>query len=218
MLIIFGTRPRARAIATGAFFCQRCGADRNYVLQQIRRWFTLFFLPVVPMGKVLGEQVKCSTCGTCYRPEVLNTPTSAVFSETLRGAMRVAAIAMLNAGDRANPAARQSAIDAARKGGAPNYDDTWLDHDLRELDPSTLGEYLAPLSQGLTAQGKEGFVEQIARIGLADGVLNADETQLLESLGAALDISAAHLRGITVTVANGPQPQIGDAPPDARLN
>jgi len=218
MLIIFGTRLRARAIATGEFFCQRCGADRNYVLQELRRWFTLFFLPVVPMGKVLGEQVKCTTCSTCYRPEVLNTPTSAVFTETLRGAMRVAAIAMLTAGDRANPAGRQAAIDAARKTGAENYDDSWLEHDLVELDPSTLGQYLEPLSKGLSAQGKEGFIEQIARIGLADGPLNSNEAHILESLGAALDISAAHLRGITVTVANGPHPQIGDTPPDSRLN
>jgi hypothetical protein len=218
MLIIFGTRLRARAIATGEFFCQRCGADRNYVLQELRRWFTLFFLPVLPMGKVLGEQVKCSTCGTCYRPEVLNAPTSAVFTETLRGAMRVAAIAMLVAGDRSNPAARNAAIDAARKTGAENYDDSWLEHDLVALDPTTLGEYLGPLSKGLSAQGKEGFIEQIARIGLADGALNTGETQLLEMLGASLDISAAHLRGITVTVASGPHPQIGDTPPDSRLN
>ena len=218
MLIIFGTRVRAKAIATGEFFCQRCGADRNYVLQQLRRWFTLFFLPVVPMGKVLGEQVKCSTCGTGYRPEVLNTPTSAVFTETLRGAMRVAAVAMLRAGDAANVAARRAAIDAARKSGAENYDDMWLDHDLGALDPASLGEYLGPLAQGLSAQGKEGFIEQVARVGLADGPLNAGETQLLESLGAALDISAAHLRGIAVTVASGPQPQIGDTPPDSRLN
>jgi hypothetical protein len=218
MLIIFGTRLRAKAIAVGEFFCPSCGVDRNYVLQQVRRWFTLFFLPVVPTGKVLGEQVRCSTCGTCFRPEVLHAPTSAVFTETLRGAMRVAAIAMLSAGDRANPAARHAAIDAARKSGAENYDDSWLDHDLVALDPSTLGAYLEPLAKGLSAQGKEGFVEKIARIGLADGALNGGESQVLEVLGAGLDISAAHLRGITVTVADGPHPEIGDTPPDSRLN
>jgi hypothetical protein len=149
---------------------------------------------------------------------VLNAPTSAVFTETLRGAIRVASIAMLVAGDRSNPAARHAAIDAARKTGAENYDDSWLDHDLLALDPSTLPEYLGPLSKGLTTQGKEGFIEQVARIGLADGALNSGESQLLELLGSSLDISAAHLRGITVTVAGGPHPEIGDTPPDSRLN
>jgi Tellurite resistance protein TerB len=218
MLIIFGTRARAKAVATGRFFCSRCGADRNYVLQQIRRWFTLFFVPVLPMGKVLGEQVKCSTCGTCFRPEVLNTPTSASFSETLRGAMRVAAIAMLTAGDRSNAAARLAAIDASRKSGAEHYDDMWLEHDLAAVDTSTLGQYLGSLAQGLSAQGKEGFIEQVARIGLADGPLTPEETQVLQSLSVALDISAAHLRGIVVSTGSGQQPSIGDGPPDARLN
>jgi uncharacterized tellurite resistance protein B-like protein len=213
MILIFGTRARATAVSTGEFFCSRCGADRSYVLQRIRRWFTLFFIPVFPVGKVLGEQVKCSTCGTTFRPEVLNTPTTVSFSENLRGAMRVAAIAMLVAGDQANDAARAAAIDAARKTGAENYDDSWLVHDLAAVDATTLGEYLAPLTQGLNAQGKETFIEQVARIGLADGPLTGSESQVLESLGSALGLSAAHIRGIAISTA--PQlPSSGDGPPD----
>ena len=220
MILIWGFRARAKAVSTGEFFCSHCGADRSYVLQQVRRWFTFFFIPLFPTGKVLGEQVKCSTCNTTFRPEVLNTPTSASFSENLRGAMRVASMSMLVAGDQTNNAARVAAIDAARKTGAENYDESWLTHDLAALDPTHLNEYLAPLNQGLNAQGKETFVEQVARIGLADGPLNASELQVLESLGAALDLSAAHLRGIVVSTTTEPQnPASGDGPPDEyRLN
>ena len=80
MILIWGFKARAKTISTGEFFCSRCGADRSYALQQIRRWFTLFFIPLFPAGKALGEQVKCSTCGARFQPEVLNTPTSASFS------------------------------------------------------------------------------------------------------------------------------------------
>ncbi|HUI47619.1 MAG TPA: TerB family tellurite resistance protein [Acidimicrobiia bacterium] len=220
MLLIFGTRARLKAVATGEFFCSGCGADRSYVLQQIRRWFTFFFVPLFPIGKVLGEQVKCSTCGSTFRPEVLNTPTSAAFSETLKGATRVAAVAMLVAGDRENPVPRAAAIAAARKSGSENYDESWLARDISAVDPSNLDEYLAPLAKGLNAQGKEVFIEQIARIGLADGQLSATETQLLEKLGAALGISAVYLRGIVVSITADPQaPSAGDGPPDEhRLN
>jgi hypothetical protein len=215
MLLIFGTRARATAVSTGEFFCSRCGADRSYVLQRIRRWFTLFFVPIFPMGKVLGEQVKCSTCGTTFRPEVLNTPTSASFTENLRGAMRVASMTMLVAGDPTNGAARLAAVDAARKTGAENYDDTWLIHDLAALDASQLVSYLAPLAQGLNEQGKETFIEQVARVGLADGPLTPSETQVLETVSASLGLSAAHLRGIIVSTIPGPQlPSAGEAPPD----
>ena len=100
MILIWGFRARAKTVSTGEFFCTKCGADRSYVLQHIRRWFTFFFIPLFPVGKTLGEQVKCSTCGTRYSPEVLNTPTSASFSENLRGAVRISAVSMLDAGDQ----------------------------------------------------------------------------------------------------------------------
>jgi tellurite resistance protein len=184
------------------------------VLQQIRRWFTFFFIPLFPVGKPLGEQVKCSTCGTCFRPGVLSTPTSATFSENLRGAVRFAAVSMLDAGDTSNEAARSAAIDAARRAGAESYDDTWLTNDLGALDASQLGEYVAPLAQGLNLQGKETFIEQVARIGLADGPLSPSETRVLESLSATLGLSAAHLRGIVVSTTSPQLPSAGDGPPD----
>jgi hypothetical protein len=215
MILIWGFRARTKTVSTGEFFCSQCGADRSYVLQQIRRWFTLFFVPLFPVGKVLGEQVRCATCGTCFRPEVLNTPTSATFSENLRGAIRVASMSMLAAGDQTNNAARAAAVNAARRTGAENYDETWLTHDFAALDASRLGDYLAPLAHGLNPQGKETFIEQVARIGLADGPLSSSEMQVLETLSASLGISAAHLRGIVVSTTIGPQsPSIGDGPPD----
>jgi hypothetical protein len=214
MILIWGFRARAKAVSTGEFFCTRCGVDRSYVLQQIRRWFTFFFIPLFPVGKPLGEQVKCSTCGTCFRPEVLSTPTSATFSENLRGAVRFAAVSMLDAGDDSDEAARSAAIDAARRAGAETYDDTWLTNDLGALDSSQIGEYVAPLAQGLNLQGKETFIEQVARIGLADGPLSPSETRVLESLGATLGLSAAHLRGIVISTTTPQLPSAGDGPPD----
>ena len=201
MILIFGIRARIKSLGTGEFFCKACGADRTYVLQQFRRWFTFFFIPLFPVGKPLGEQVQCTTCGTVFPTDVLDMPTSAEFSENLGGAIRVAAVAMLAAGDHNSAAARPVAIDAARTAGAVNYDETWLANDLDALDPSQLGGFLEPLAIGLDPQGKETFVEQIARIGLVDGPLTPPEMQVLESLSAALGLSAAHLRGIIVTIS-----------------
>ena len=212
MILIFGMRARVKAVANGEFFCTNCGADRSYVLQQIRRWFTFFFVPLFPTGRPFAEQVACTTCHTVFPTDVLDTPTSAVFSETLRGAIRVAATSMLVAGDPASGPARSVAIDAARRSGSDNYDDTWLANDLEAVEPSQLAEYLEPLAKGLDPQGKEIFVEQIARVGLADGPLNPAQSRLLESLSSALGLSATHLRGIIVTVA--PQSSTGDGPPD----
>jgi Tellurite resistance protein TerB len=210
MIVIFGFRVRLKTIAEGTFFCPRCGADRSYLLQQARRWFTLFFIPIFPASQPLGDQVQCTTCRTSFRPEVLDAPTSEEFSENLRGAMRVAAIAMLHASDPHHAAARQAAIAATRETGLEHYEDAWLTNDLEAIDTSTLDSYVRALAQGLNDQGKETFLAQVARVGLADGPLTPPETQLLDSIGSALGLSAAHVRGILVTTVESPAP--GETP------
>ena len=76
MLIIFGLRVFYRTIAQGTFHCRRCGGDRQYRHRAGRRWFTLFFLPVIPLNTV-GELVQCTRCQARYVAEVLSPPTTA---------------------------------------------------------------------------------------------------------------------------------------------
>ena len=113
MLIIFGFRVLYRTVGQGTFHCQRCGGDREYRHRAGRRWFTLFFIPVIPLNKA-GEQVQCAVCGTRYRMEVLSLPTLAQMQAALPAGMRAAAIAMLRAGGGSSGPARRRAIDAIK--------------------------------------------------------------------------------------------------------
>lgn len=205
MLIVFGFRVRASKVSEGEFFCPRCGADRHYVLQRFRRWFTLFFLPVFPMSGSQGEQVKCQTCNSAFRPEVLQAPTSARLSETIRDTMRLAAVAMLLAGNSWDPTARRAAIDAIVSTGANGYDDGHLSEDLYGSDSSQLVPRVNQLASVLNDQGKEMFVTQLARIAVADGPIDENEQAVLNTIGAGLGMSAAHVLGITAAVTNTPR-------------
>jgi len=213
MLLIFGVRTRAKKVGEGDFFCPRCGVDRHYLLQRMRRWFTLFFIPVFPVGTTTGEHVRCDTCGGTFVTAVLATPTSAALAENLRSAMRVAAAAMLRAGVAGDPTARQAAVSAVLSTGAPGYDDAALSGDLAQVDVTQLPAYMAPLGQGLKEQGQETFVNQIAGIGIADGPLTVAESAVLETIGSSLGLSAAHLRGIIASVGVSPAPAPDDAGP-----
>jgi hypothetical protein len=75
-LIILGTRIIYRTTGQGSFFCPQCRTGRPYRVRLGRRWFTLFFIPVIPMNKV-GEYVQCETCRTRFRPDVLAQPAQA---------------------------------------------------------------------------------------------------------------------------------------------
>lgn len=70
-MIIFGTSVRRSVIGTKPIYCPTCQTEGSCTHEEAKRWFTLFFIPVLPMDKV-GEVVTCHNCGTQYRPEVLN--------------------------------------------------------------------------------------------------------------------------------------------------
>ena len=88
MLIIFGLRVFFHTIGEGVFHCQRCGGDRSYRLRRGRRFFCLYFIPIIPLAKA-GEHVQCRTCGTRYQPDVLSLPTASQMQAALP-AMRAA--------------------------------------------------------------------------------------------------------------------------------
>ena len=121
MLLIFGFRARAKRLSEGTFFCPKCGADRSYVLLQLRQWFTLFFIPIFPTGRPVGEQVQCTTCNTRFRPDILATPTSAQLTAGLAAAMRVATIALLKAGGALDGTARLAAVTTIAQSGTADY-------------------------------------------------------------------------------------------------
>lgn len=67
-MIIYGHKQRNVEIGTGQFICPKCSTDRTYKHINMVRYFTLFFIPLFPLGK-LGSYIECQTCLTAYKPE-----------------------------------------------------------------------------------------------------------------------------------------------------
>ena len=74
-MIIFGTKAKFETISQGMFYCPHCQAQRSYLLKRGRKYFSLYFIPIIPMGD-LGEFVECGTCGITYAPAVLTHKVS----------------------------------------------------------------------------------------------------------------------------------------------
>jgi hypothetical protein len=69
-MIIFGSRNRRITKSRGEFYCPHCKMTRPYKLQQIKRYFTLYFIPLIPLN-TLGEAVECEGCGKLFETSVL---------------------------------------------------------------------------------------------------------------------------------------------------
>src|SRR5262245_13483511 len=84
-IILWGSRGLTKRLGRGDFHCPHCDQPNEYTLAQEREWFTLYFIPIFPMG---GAQryVECHGCGSRFTEEVLQAPPP---EETDRNLARV---------------------------------------------------------------------------------------------------------------------------------
>ena len=197
MLLIFGLSVFFRTVGQGDFHCPNCGGDRHYRQRVARRWFTLFFLPVIPLNRV-GEVVECATCRSRFNLDVLRMPTARQMAAALPMAMRAAAGAVLAAGDPTEPAARSRAVEAVRGYGMADYDEETLAADLDE-SPDGTDEVIAQAGAQLTTEAREWFLAQVVRVALADGAIGVGARQALHAVAGRLGMTPAHAVGVIST-------------------
>ncbi|MFN8372872.1 MAG: zinc-ribbon domain-containing protein [Anaerolineae bacterium] len=70
MIIFFGSKVRKKKLGSGQFYCPRCKAMRPYTHQQGTRYFTVYFIPIIPMGDV-GEFIECDVCHSMFQLDAL---------------------------------------------------------------------------------------------------------------------------------------------------
>jgi hypothetical protein len=197
VFLIFGLSVFFRTTAEGAFHCPACGGDRGYRQRTARRWFTLFFLPVIPLNR-LGEVIECRACRTRHAVGVLRLPTAARMAEVLPVAMRAATVAVLAAGDPSDSRARARAVDAVCGYGGGAYGDEALDADLSD-PPRDADEMIAKAGAQLTIEAREWFFAQVVRVALADGAITGGERRVLHDVALRLGMTAAHALGVITT-------------------
>jgi hypothetical protein len=194
LLTIFGLRVLFRTIVQGTFYCRRCGGDREYRHRGGRRWFTLLFLPVIPLTRA-GEHVQCGTCRTRYVTDVLSQPTNAQMQAALPVGMRAAVSAMLRSGDPSSPVSRQRAIETVIRSGVPGYDEAMLDADLRQPF-DVIRPALNQVGVQLTIQAREWYLAGVIRIAMADRALTENERHAALAIGADLGMTQAQVIGV----------------------
>jgi len=72
MFFLFGTRTKKTPIAQVDRVCSKCAKHTMHAVVETRRWFTLFFIPVIPLGG--NNFTHCGVCGLTTKcpPELKN--------------------------------------------------------------------------------------------------------------------------------------------------
>lgn len=193
-MLIWGWRTRTKTLSSGIFFSPQAGCDAPYELVEARRWFTLFFIPLIPLS-VLGTFVRCGLTGAEYDSRILDAPTNAdVLGQLTLGAREMIATAV-SAGGFASDAKRRLAVDAVRQ-HVDDYDDAQLEQDLRAAPQAPISDRLSYLSGTISQTGKERLLLSAAALIATDGTVDAGTDQAVRWMGEQLLLSPAHVHGI----------------------
>jgi len=166
--------------------------------------FSLFFVPVLPLGD-LAEYVECQACGGTFKPEILNYEPQdeqrAFVAEYQRAILRVTVQMLLADGtlpEEAEPFIRHT---------YSNVSGTQLKHDaiaetISEIksDQVGLNEILRNLSASLNDLGKESVMQAAFSVATADFQIAPSEIELLKEIGDALRMTPAHVEGVIQTL------------------
>jgi len=207
-MIIFGTRGITTTPERGTFNCPQCTSPQPYNFKRVRRFFTLYFIPVIPLDK-LGEYIECPSCQGTYDVEILNYDPSqeglqieAFFFIAVKQVM----IAMLLA---------DGIIDDSE---VKMLQSVYLDLTGTEIPEEELREEIAviqasgssalqliqELAPQLNDPGKETVMRAAYAIANADGRIDDTESTLLAEIGDGLGFTTAHMQGLLSSMNEPP--------------
>lgn len=208
-MIIFGTRGITTTPERGNFHCPQCrGASTNYNLKRVRRFFTLYFIPVIPLDK-LGEYVECTSCQGTYDPEILSyDPT--VEGEKMEAFFFIACkqvmISMLLADGHIDDNEVKMLQAQFQQITGTHVPEAELREEITYISQqgSSAIEILSSLAHQMNDAGKEIVIRAAYSIAAADGNIDDSEQAYMMEVGTALGMSEAHLTGVLTTAMAQP--------------
>ena len=200
-MIIFGSRGITTTKETGEFDCPSCISPQTYKLKRVRNFFTLYFIPVIPLNQ-LGEYVECGTCKDTYKPQVLEL-TARASQDTVEAeyyeAIKMVMAFVLLADGMIDDAEISSSINIFENiTGNRLAQEDYIDY-LRSMSQLGSGEFTKKLQnlQGLiNDEGKELVLKAAFYVALSDGEFAESEQALVTNIGRSLGMTEAHITGI----------------------
>lgn len=199
-MIIWGTRGITSTKDRGEFHCPKCQARSAYQLKSVRRFFTLYFIPMIPLNQ-LGQFVHCTQCRSDFNESVLKHNPDEL-ARTNDAVMKLALIHVLvdlAASDGVVFEAQRAQLrQVYRQVTGEELSDEWAskftEHaaSMAEPLPGILGE----IGKNISADDKELIVRGAYHMARARGGATHEQVERIRVLAGGLRMSPAHLRGI----------------------
>lgn len=206
-LIIFGTRGVTYGSGEGEFYCPDCESQRPYAQKRVRRFFTLYFIPLIPLD-LLGEYVECTHCTSTYKTGILDfVPGKSAEQEEaeFRRAMKRVLVLMMLADGNIDESEMTAVLDILTKldKRAVGRDEIEAEIRAAKAAPLDVTEYCRSMAGFLNDHGREMVVRAALAVASADGHFDTTEKEALARIAGALNLSKAHFSGILAEQQSG---------------
>lgn len=199
-MIIFGTRSVKFTKEQGQFHCPQCETQRDYKHKSARRFFTLYFIPLIPLDK-LGEYVECRSCKGTFIPKVLEYQQSASadnFLSEYEKALKHSLVLMMLADGEIDDREMEVVLKVFNK--FSHHDVTMPELEAYVSDvqrnPQHVATYLKGVAPRLNGHGKEMVIKCALSVAAADNHIDDSEIALLQEMAQAMEMTPSHLKGI----------------------
>ncbi len=193
----------------GEFHCPCCSGMRGYRHRRVRRFFHVFFIPLIPLN-LAGEYVECAGCKGTYKLEVLAQAQAPGLSEGQKAARRVLAMMTLADG-RVEESEIAAILDYLRYAEKRNVtrDEVLAELEAARTAPPDVETFCRQIMGFLNEQGRQDVLKAAHMVASADGHVDPSEQKLLERLGIALGMKPAQ---VSSNLATTPTPIQRQAP------
>ena len=206
-MIIFGTRGVNSTLEQGDFNCPQCEAIRPYKHKKVTQFFTLYFIPLIPLGNK-GEFVECQSCKGTFITRVLDyqkDSSSDAFLSEYEKAIKHTMVLMMLADGVIEQEEMIAVRDIINKFGHHDITLDELTDYVAEVEsqPLDISTYLKGVAPKLNEHGKEIIIKCALSVAFSDGHLDKTELDMIHDMGKVMEMSPSHLRGILGDIKAG---------------
>jgi len=195
-MIIYGTRGRNVHTDSGEFTCPRCGIEQSYKHYEVKNYFTLYFIPLIPIGSA-GEFVECEGCAGTFAPEILTYDPEVEREEMATTFRRLSVLFLLDV-NRCTSSTLQSLQEIVGDTVHMDIEREDIAKDVKQAQSASpdIKKFFKNQTSEFSEEGKFLLVITLRKILESESPLLQHEKDRMAELGKAMGLRAKHVKQV----------------------
>ena len=187
---------------SGTFQCPNCKDNKDYQKKYVQNWFTLYWIPIFPVGEKNDEHIECDACSNIYHTDVIDykpglneKEIESEYQKALKHVLCLMIVADHNVDDKEIEAVSNiyNKLTDNKK-----FSKSQIDKTIKQVkqEGQKVDDYLKEIKSYLNSGHRELIIKAMYFIAAADGNFDDKEGELLMETAGVLEMTPAHVKGV----------------------